>query len=105
MTHTIPATETRPDDRWAINPAVVFKELDGEMVLLHLDSGVYFGLDPVGTRIWSLLGAGADVRSVCAGMLEEFDVAAAVIEADVLRLIGELRAQNLIVPAEASPAS
>ena len=34
--------------------AGLFQELQGEAVLLNLKSGVYFGLDPVGTRIWEL---------------------------------------------------
>ncbi|PYO19380.1 MAG: hypothetical protein DMD85_18645 [Candidatus Rokuibacteriota bacterium] len=37
-----------------IRKDVVFRELEGEMVLLNLATGVYFGLDPVGTRIWTL---------------------------------------------------
>jgi len=31
---------------------VVFRELDGEAVILNLETGTYFGLDTVGTRIW-----------------------------------------------------
>ena len=34
------------------NDEVLFQELHGEGVLLNLKTGVYFGLDPVGARIW-----------------------------------------------------
>src|SRR2546430_2126111 len=40
-----------------IRKDVVFRELEGEMVLLNLATGVYFGLDPVGTRIWTPIEA------------------------------------------------
>jgi hypothetical protein len=42
------------DSRVKVNDDVLFQELQGEAVLLNLKSGVYFGLDPVGTRIWQL---------------------------------------------------
>ena len=34
---------------------VVHRMVGDEAVLLQLDSGVYYGLDPVGSRIWELL--------------------------------------------------
>ena len=43
------------ESRVRIPESVLFQELDGEAVLLHLESGVYFGLDPIGTRMWHLL--------------------------------------------------
>ena len=43
------ASRIRPSDE------VLFQELQDESVLLDLKSGVYFGLDIVGTRIWQLL--------------------------------------------------
>jgi len=42
------------DSRVKVNDVVLFHELLGEAALLSLKSGVYFGLDPVGTRIWQL---------------------------------------------------
>ena len=38
-----------------ISPDVVFRDLDGEAVLLNLALGIYFGLNEVGTRMWNLL--------------------------------------------------
>ena len=43
----------------SINPAAVFAELDDGAVILNVDTGIYFGLDRVGTRIWTLVGSGA----------------------------------------------
>ena len=41
--------------RVSVNDDVLFQELDGEGVLLNLKTGVYFGLDSVGARVWQLL--------------------------------------------------
>lgn len=86
-------------ERFVVHPSVVFRELDGEAVLLHLDTGVYFGLDSVGTRVWSLLLEHGSPAGVCERMLEEFDVSPDVIERDVLGLVDELRDKGLVLPA------
>ena len=43
-----------------ISPEALFQELDGETVLLNLQSERYYGLDDVGTRMWQLLAENGD---------------------------------------------
>ena len=86
-------------ERFEVSPAVVFRELDGETVLLNLDSGVYFGLDAVGTRVWTLLLEHGSTAPVCAQMEQEYDVAPEALERDVHRLVRELCQKGLIVAA------
>jgi hypothetical protein len=86
-------------ERFVVHPSVVFRELDGEAVLLHLDTGVYYGLDPVGTRVWALLVEHGSPHAVCERMLEEFEVSLEVIESDIVNLVDELRDKGLVLPA------
>ena len=86
-------------ERFVVNPSVVFRELDGETVLLHLDSGVYFGLDAVGTRVWALLLEHGTTGPVCAQMEREYEVEHDELERDVHRLVRELHQKGLIVAA------
>jgi hypothetical protein len=79
------------------------REVHGETVLLQLDSGEYFGLDELGTRIWQLIGETGDLDRVQATLLAEYDVEAAVLAEDLERLIGELAARHLIDVEPASP--
>ncbi|MBX3466783.1 MAG: PqqD family protein [Planctomycetes bacterium] len=82
-----------------VTPAeeVLFKELEGEAVLLHLDVGRYFALDPVGTRIWALLREReGDLAAVLDGILAEFDVAREEAARDLLALLDELVAERLV---------
>lgn len=78
-----------PDD-------VVFREVAGESMILHLATGIYFGLDQVGTRVWHLLAEHQGVSAVCDAMAAEFDAPAATIRADVLRLVDQLVAKKLL---------
>jgi hypothetical protein len=84
-------------DRFRVNESVVFRELDAEAVLLDLQNGVYFGLDAVGTRVWTLLLEHGTPEQVCARMIEEYDVSPQVLRDDVLRLVEELAGRGLVV--------
>jgi hypothetical protein len=49
--------------RVAIGADVLVRELQGELVLLNLKSETYFGLDEVGTRMWSVLTSTPSIRA------------------------------------------
>jgi hypothetical protein len=80
-----------------LSPDVVFRELDGESVVLDLSSGRYFGLNGVGTRVWQLVGDGAGVDAVIRAMTSEYDADEATIARDVIALLDELQERGLIV--------
>ena len=75
--------------------AVVYAELGEEAVLLNVESGVYYGLDAVGTRIWQLLAAGSSVEDMVSQMREEYDVAPAQLAQDVQTFLEMLAAKDL----------
>ncbi|MGA2953033.1 MAG: PqqD family protein [Caulobacteraceae bacterium] len=79
-----------------VNPEVLFQDLDGEAVLLHLGSGVYFGLDEVGARIWSLLAEGADLRTVSRTVAGEYGVDEARCAEDLIELVAEMEKHALV---------
>lgn len=78
------------------NDDVLFQELHGEGVLLNLKTGVYFGLDPIGRRVWELLQEHRTLASVRAAMLAEYDVEEARCTTDLLALVGELEQHGLV---------
>jgi len=65
----------------------VFRDLQGELVLLNLTTGVYFGLDQVGTRIWHLLQEHRHLQSVLDRMVQEYEVAEARCREDLLKFV------------------
>jgi hypothetical protein len=79
-----------------ISDAVVFRELDGEAVLLNLDSGVYFGLDEVGTRFWQLVEQHGRLEPVLTALFQEYDVTEDVLHADLARLVAALVDKGLM---------
>jgi hypothetical protein len=75
---------------------VLFRHLQDELVVLELKRGVYFGLDPIGTRIWQVLGEERSLRDVLAMLVEEYEVEEAQGAEDVLGFVQELQAQGLL---------
>src|SRR5215472_7857996 len=86
----------------AIHRDVVSRELEGEAIILNLESGTYFGLDSVGTRIWSLLQEDGSLRRTFELLEQEYDVEPERLKADILRLVEELCSNHLlsVAPAE-----
>ena len=75
---------------------VLFQEVGGEAVLLDLATETYFGLDQVGTRFWTLLGQDTRLEHAFETMCQEYEVEAAVLEADLLALTRKLAEAGLV---------
>jgi hypothetical protein len=82
--------------RVVAGPAQVSCNLGDEAAILHLTSGTYYSLDPVGARIWSLLEHPIEVRLVRDRLLAEYDVPPDRLEPDLLALLGQLATAALI---------
>jgi hypothetical protein len=78
------------------NPSSLSCNVEGEAVILQLETGVYHGLDPVGAYIWSLLQEPKKVSAVRDQLLEEYDVTPESCERDLLKLFEKMAAENLI---------
>lgn len=70
-----------------INDDVLFNDLQGEIVILSPKDGVYFGLDPVGTRAWQLIQYHGRLGAVRDAMLKEYEVSAERLWEDLQDLI------------------
>ena len=82
-----------------ISTEVLAQEVEGETVLLDLQSESYFGLDEVGTRIWQLLQEHKTLQEVLDIMLEEYDVDEKQLETDLNELLKKLLDVKLITVA------
>lgn len=94
--YAVPTPSLSLDSRVRIPSAVLFQELAGEMVLLDLEGGTYFGLDETGTRIWQLLAERRPLRAIHTALVDEYDVDAHQLEADLLRLVREFTRHGLV---------
>jgi len=84
------------NDKFTISPHVATTAVADEMVLLDLPSGTYFGLGPVGARIWGLAVVGKGLDEICEVLFEEYDVDRVTLMADVTRLFEDLINRGLV---------
>jgi hypothetical protein len=82
--------------RARVPDGVLFRELDGESVILSLEAETYFGLDEVGTRTWELLGAEPTIQAVYEALCAEYDVDSAELRRDLEALLDQLVEHKLI---------
>lgn len=76
---------------------VVWRLVEGEVVLLNVMSGQYYSLDTVGSRVWELIPQeGAALGAVCQTLAQEFDAPVEQIQQDVDTLVGHLLAVDLV---------
>ena len=87
---------TTLESRINIPQDVLFRDVDGEAVILNLATGKYFGLDQVGTRMWALLAQHKSIADCYRALLDEYDVTAEQLQRDLLNLIDNLVSQQLI---------
>ena len=77
-------------------------EVDSEIVALNIERGTCYGLNRVGSRIWNLLARPTRVDDLCAVLIGEYKVDAAVCERQLIDLLESLRAEGLISTLEQS---
>lgn len=86
--------------RLRISDAAVVRELDGESVILNVQSGIYFGLDRIGTRIWQLIDELGELDAIVRILEEEYDAERDVLRADVAALVAALLDKQLIIQGD-----
>ena len=80
----------------SIPPQVVSRLVGDETVILNLESGMYFGLDGVGKRIWESIEAGNSLTEIVSMIASEYDVEAQQAEGDLLEFVTELVERGLL---------
>ena len=71
-------------------------DLAGEVVILNLKNGVYYGLDGVGYRVWGLIQEHKTVQQILDAIQQEYDVESGCCERDLVGLLQRLTDEELI---------
>ena len=78
----------------------VTADVSGEAVILHLEKGMYYGLDPVGATVWSLIQTPKTFAEIRDAIVDEFDVEADRCERDLNDLLKDLQTNGLVETSE-----
>ena len=83
------------------SPEQVSCPLGDESAILNLKNSVYYGVDPVGTRVWNLLKQPRKVADLRDTIVDEYEVDSDRCGRDVLELLEKMRGEGLIEVREA----
>ena len=90
-------------ERMKAAPDVLFRLVGDEGVLLNLRTQRYLGLNPVGTRVWTILEHESTIQTAFDTLLREYDVDAAQLRLDLDLFVGQLVEHELV--EDAAPAA
>ena len=75
---------------------LVASRVDNEIVMMSIEHGNYYSLDPIGSRIWKLIEAPIKIKKLTNLLMEEFEVDSKTCEQDVLNLLNEMYKEKVI---------
>lgn len=82
----------------------ISSDLAGEAVILDLTSGVYYGLNEVGAKIWHLIQEPCTIQTIQHNLVQEYDVDPEVCTQDLFQILQELQAAGLVNISYETPA-
>ncbi|GAT63211.1 PqqD family protein [Paludibacter jiangxiensis] len=74
-------------EKYCKNRQIIDGELDDNQVMMHLENGKYFGLNPVGKRIWALLDQPKSFEEIIGVLMTEFEVEEKICRKEVLEFL------------------
>lgn len=87
----------RHEGRATVSPDLLVQQLpDGQAVCLSLGTEEYFGLDEVGTRIWSALAGGCSIEETHRQLLDSYDVDPDRLRSDLDEFVDQLLEHGFI---------
>jgi hypothetical protein len=78
------------------SPSVVTAEVDGEIVMMSIEQGRYFGLDDIGSDIWKRIEQPCSFATLIDGLAADYESDRATIAADVQSLLGRMVEQDVV---------
>lgn len=75
---------------------IIFSELDGEAVMVSLDHGEYYGINPIGTRIWNEIKTPRKVSELCEILMSDFNVTLEQCSKDVLIFLNTMGVKGIV---------
>ena len=85
------------------SPGVVHEMIDGEVVIVNLDTGRYYSLDSSGAEIWEMLNDSHHFDAIYARAQRQHSDDGDTMKADIAEFLQLLKTEELIVPAEGLP--
>ena len=78
------------------NTQLLSSEMDGEVVMMDIESGKYYGMNKMGSEIWKLIETPTTITAVCDTLQQTFDVNRPDCEREVLQFLAHMKKEELV---------
>jgi len=85
-------------------PRVIFENIEGELILVHMERGTYYSTDEIGAELWSLIEAQSSVSDMCDVLASRYDAQPTEIADAVARFLARLMEEDLVAVGESPGA-
>jgi len=79
------------------NPEIVHSDMDGEVVMMSVANGEYYGVDTIGSHIWNLLEEPMSIGALCTSLCETYDVSEEDCQRDVASFMSQLLENKVVL--------
>jgi Coenzyme PQQ synthesis protein D (PqqD) len=88
-------------DVYRVNsPQVIYENIDGELILVHMEKGAYYTTDEVGAALWDLIESRCTVSEMCEALAAQFEAGPEEIAAATASFLEVLIAEELVLPED-----
>ena len=101
LSHIAPMSHFTHDTPMVRHPELVAAEMDGDLVMMSIERGEYYGVGGVGPRVWELLEEPISIDGLTATICSEFEVEEARCREDVTQFVTQMSEMGLIQIARA----
>ena len=101
MPYTSPMNNLSLSSRVKLSENILFREMQGEAVLLNIETGIYFGLDSTGTATWNVMQKQKNVGKIIDSLLQEYEIDPETCREDLLKFLNNLQKNGLLEVHEA----
>jgi hypothetical protein len=84
-------------EKYFRNHNIIDGTLDNHQIMMHLEKGKYFGLNPIGKRIWELLEQPKTLEELVSVLLSEYEVSEEQCRQEVFDFLQKAFIQNVII--------
>ncbi|MBN2813714.1 MAG: lasso peptide biosynthesis PqqD family chaperone [Bacteroidales bacterium] len=75
---------------------LLFNEIDGEVVMLSIETGEYYGMDKVGSYIWKIIDTPVKFRDLIDKLMNQYNVPKELCTNDTSRFLNKLKEKKLL---------
>ena len=83
-------------EKYLRDPGLVTTEMDGDLVMMSIEAGAYFGVGGIGPRLWELLAEPVTIDEMVAAICAEYDVDAETCRPDIQAFVDDLAGNKLV---------